>query len=316
MLPRTSIHPAQLATLVVWMFTVALLSANEARPLDLPGLHNFFDLGGGLYSGSSPGGDAGFAALARLGVKTIISVDGAKPDVEGARRHGMRCIHLPVGYDGISPARVLALAKAAQVLRGPIFVHCHHGKHRGPAAAAVICRVRNRWSVETAAAWLRQAGTSEEYAGLHRSVREFRVPGAATLAEVRADFPEVAPTPVLVDAMVAVDDCFDALKAARKNGWREPAEKSAFTPAQTAALLREHFREIARAPAARAMPADFRNSLGRAEQAGEDLRTALAKREGRDEIERAFKRASASCAECHRAHRDAGSSPASSRAAR
>ena len=29
------------------------------------------------------------------------------------------------------------LARAARTLPGPIFVHCHHGMHRGPAAAAV-----------------------------------------------------------------------------------------------------------------------------------------------------------------------------------
>src|SRR5947209_839442 len=67
--------------------------------VEAPGLHNVFRLTDKLYSGSSPDGDEGFASLQRLGVKTVISVDGARPDVERAHQFGMRYIHLPIGYD-------------------------------------------------------------------------------------------------------------------------------------------------------------------------------------------------------------------------
>src|SRR5215203_3182916 len=67
------------------------------RKLDAPGIENLYRLTEGLYSGGQPEGEAGFAALKRLGVRTIISVDGARPDVETARRFGMRYVHLPVG---------------------------------------------------------------------------------------------------------------------------------------------------------------------------------------------------------------------------
>src|SRR4051794_20430730 len=49
-----------------------------------------------LYSGSSPEGDEGFRSLCEWGVRTVISVDGAAPDVERARRFGLRYVHLPV----------------------------------------------------------------------------------------------------------------------------------------------------------------------------------------------------------------------------
>src|SRR5262245_5214765 len=74
--------------------------SGEIQPLEVPGLHNVFRVSERVYSGSSPDGDAGFAALEKLGVKTIISVDGAKPDAEAAGRHGLRYVHLPFGYDG------------------------------------------------------------------------------------------------------------------------------------------------------------------------------------------------------------------------
>ena len=50
----------------------------------------------------------------RLGVKTVISVDGAKPDVDLAKKHGMRYVHLPHGYDGVPDDRAKELAKAVR----------------------------------------------------------------------------------------------------------------------------------------------------------------------------------------------------------
>ena len=108
------------------------------RPVHAAGLHNVFRLAPGLYSGSQPEGDAGFASLRRLGVRTVISVDGSTPDGERAERFGLRYIHLPVGYDGVPRDKAVAAAKAVRELPGPTYLHCHHGKHRGPAVAACV----------------------------------------------------------------------------------------------------------------------------------------------------------------------------------
>ena len=92
-----------------------------------------------VISGGLPKGDEAFRELKSLGVQTVISVDGTKPDVKTANKYGIRYVHLPHGYDGISEARVKELAKAVRELDGPIYIHCHHGKHRSPAAASVAC---------------------------------------------------------------------------------------------------------------------------------------------------------------------------------
>src|SRR5690349_9452889 len=54
-----------------------------------------------VFSGGLPDGEAGFAELQELGIKTVISVDGAKPDVATAKKHGLRYVHMPHGYDGV-----------------------------------------------------------------------------------------------------------------------------------------------------------------------------------------------------------------------
>src|SRR5689334_12328059 len=152
----------------ILMAIAALVRASnpDFQAVEAPGLHNVFSIGTNLFSGSSPDEDAGFETLKKMGIKTLISVDGAKPDVKRAHEFGMRYIHLPHGYDGISKKTQLELAKAAQVTEGPIYIHCHHGKHRGPAAVAIICMVDRGWNATQAESWLHAAGTDTNYTGL------------------------------------------------------------------------------------------------------------------------------------------------------
>src|SRR5688500_19183961 len=69
------------------------------RALNLPELENAHVVTDKVLSGAQPEDAKAFETLARLGVKTIISVDGAAPDVETARKYGIRYVHLPIKYD-------------------------------------------------------------------------------------------------------------------------------------------------------------------------------------------------------------------------
>src|SRR5207302_312223 len=147
--------------------------------------------------------DEGFRSLRDLGVKTVISVDGAKPDLARARRYGLRYVHVPIGYDGVPEQQALRLARAVRDLPGPVYLHCHHGKHRGPAAAAVVRRcLDEKCSVGQAVQWLRQAGTDPRYTGLYAAPEKFGALSDEELGRVPAEFPEVAPVAALAELMV------------------------------------------------------------------------------------------------------------------
>src|SRR5215510_11511668 len=73
-----------------------LLPQPGGKPVDMPGLHNVIHVADRLFSGGAPEGDAGFDSLKKLGIKTILSVDGARPEVARAKQHGMRYVHLPI----------------------------------------------------------------------------------------------------------------------------------------------------------------------------------------------------------------------------
>lgn len=292
------------AALIVYSLVALTRAAEPATAVATTTLHNVFKLDDTLYSGNSPDSEEAFRELAKLGVKTIISVDGGKPNVELAHRFGMRYVHLPIGYDAVPKSRAAELVKAAMGADGPLYVHCHHGKHRGPAAAATICRARDGWTAERADEFLKQAGTAADYAGLFRDVRDFRPPTADELARLPAKFPEVAETPDVVDAMVAIDEHFDALKAAQKAGWRDVPGHPDLTPAQAATLLWEQFREMARTSDTAQRNDDYRKQLTESEQAAAALRKFLGESKTTPERDAAFQRVTKNCAACHKAHRN------------
>ena len=284
--------------------TRSVSSNAVAQPLPSTHVHNLFRATTNVFSGNSPDSDAGFAEIAKLGVKTIISVDGAKPDAGAARKHGMRYIHLPIGYDGVPSNRVAELVKAAQSVAGPIYVHCHHGKHRGPAAVAVICEATAGWTTNQAVAWLKEAGTAADYDGLYKSAMEFRLPEAAALAKI-IELPEAAKTSSLVDAMVAIDEEMERLKSAQKTGWKGIPNQPDVVPAHTATILWEHLRELARTDDTAKRPEDYRTKLAASEKAADQFRALLSDTKADTTArDNAFKSLGQTCATCHKHYRN------------
>jgi len=296
--------------LSAWLATIAVAddrtktaTNTAAVPWQIAGVHNAFKASDRIYSGSQPEGDESFAAIAKLGVKTIVSVDGGKPDVEAARKHGLRYVHLPIGYDGIPTNRIAELAKLTTELGGPFFVHCHHGLHRGPAAVAVMCEASAGWTTDRAVEWLRAAGTSLDYPGLYRAASEFKSPTAAELAAVKS-FPEVTKPSSLVEAMVAIDEHHSRLKQVQKAGWKTPPEHADISPAHEATMLWEQFQEMARTEDTAKRTADYRAKLVQAEQDANALRVILREPSGLTTTDAVFKKVSQNCVACHKQYRN------------
>jgi protein tyrosine phosphatase (PTP) superfamily phosphohydrolase (DUF442 family) len=276
-------------------------------PLELAGLHNVYRITDSLFSGSSPEGDKGLRSLKELGIKTIISVDGAKPDVDRAKKYGLRYVHLPFGYDGIPRQRVLELAKAVRDLPGPFYIHCHHGKHRGPAAAAAVhlCIDKN-CSVEQALAEMKRAGTDPHYTGLYAVPKNLVRPSPKDLDLLHADFAKV---PDLAQLMVEIDARWENLKLIRTSGWKTPSDHDDLDPPHEALQLVEHYREARRLEQIKKRPEEFRHWLGDAEENATALERVLrlGKESGNVDqsvTEDAYRKSGASCGQCHAKYRD------------
>lgn len=283
-----------------------------ARPerLEVARIENVYRLSGRLYSGGEPQGEAAFEALRNLGIRTIVTVDGARPDVETARRYGLRYVHVPIGYDGVSREEALKIVQAARTLPGPVFIHCHHGKHRGPTAAALCALAMEGWDRDQAREWMRLAGTAPEYRGLFDSIDRFREPGEVDFGTIGGDLPETVPVPALVEAMVALDECFDRVRAIRASGYRAPTDQPDLELAHEALLLEDHFREVRRLPETIDRGEGFLRLLDESSELVAEFKAVLQahgasrSRETSSRLDRLFRGIERRCKGCHAAYRD------------
>jgi protein tyrosine phosphatase (PTP) superfamily phosphohydrolase (DUF442 family) len=243
-------------------------------------LENVFQVTPRFYSGGQPEGDEAFAALAKFGVKTLVSVDGATPDVAAAKRHGLRYIHIPFGYGGIPREAELALTRAAKECEGPIYVHCHHGKHRGPAGMAIMCQAIGVATAEESHDYLVEAGTAAKYAGLYDNVANYKPPQANEMAP---ELVEVAEVPELAMQMVEIDRLFETLAKETTNR-------------RAAVELAELFRELARLD--KVNDVDYMQLANSAANAAEEVGA-------RDNAQQSYVRVlQATCNKCHEVYRD------------
>ncbi|MCA9259802.1 MAG: hypothetical protein KDA61_11410 [Planctomycetales bacterium] len=283
--------------------TLAPQRATKELPDEL--LPNAMQIAPEIFSGGQPHGDQAFAALQRAGFRTLISVDGATPDVEAASSHGLRYVHLPFGYDGIGSARRLDLAKALRDLPKPLYVHCHHGKHRSPAAAISGCRLLGLITPEQARRALAAAGTSPHYVGLFQAVANSTPLPPAEIDAHAVDFRATLPIPAMAEAMVELEHEFDRLSLLHDADWRVPAEHDDLDPAHEALLVREHFAELLRTKEAARKQPEFLVMLRHSEQTSAALEGLLrASVLDLEATRRQFQLLKADCKACHLKFRD------------
>ncbi|MCY2982548.1 MAG: hypothetical protein NTY15_02815 [Planctomycetota bacterium] len=264
-----------------------------------------------VISGGQPVGESAFRELSDLGIKTIVSVDGARPDVELAKKFGFRYVHLPHGYNGIQQERIEELAKAVRDLDGPIFIHCHHGKHRSPSAAAAACVAAGLIEPVEALPILKLAGTSENYIGLFESVGSATKLSSTCLDQLTPDFPETAKLPPMAEAMVELERTHDRMKRLSESGWKSLPGHPDLTAAHEALLLREHFTEMQRMEYATKQPQGFSKRLKESEADALLLEKVIRQWKPTSnstslpaDVAEPFRRISTNCIQCHKQYRD------------
>jgi protein tyrosine phosphatase (PTP) superfamily phosphohydrolase (DUF442 family) len=259
-----------------------------------------------VMSGGMPAGKPAFEELARLGIKTVISVDGIKPDVEGAAAAGLRYVHLPHGYDGISEERLLQLTKAVRDLPGPVYIHCHHGRHRSPAASAAVCISLGQLTPSEGIKVLEEAGTNQGFRGLIQAVENAAPISSKKLDEMQIEFIAASEVPPIVESMVAMDAIFDRLKDQQQRGWKD----SGLEAISDALMLKEHFMELHRSESEKKQEVDFLTLLEQGRTLAEQLESHLQSDRPKDSVQRVtladsvLRRLSSNCSQCHRQYRD------------
>lgn len=280
------------------------------QPDEFPGLHNVIKLSDRIVSGSEPHGAEALEKIAEMGVKTILSVDGKVPDVETAEALGMRYVHIPIQYKGITDEESSQIVKTFRELEGPFYVHCFHGKHRGPAAAALGRIAVDGVEREQAIAEMRQwCGTAEKYEGLYRTIAEVHVPTLADTEGLDFDFPAAHPFGGFRQVMVQLPRAFDNLKAFSRNDWKVDPDHPDVDPYNEAAKLLDLFVYGNELHEVAAEPEDFRGWMDDSVREARALKGALeAHRAGSaidfDAVNQAYNGVANACNACHKVYRN------------
>lgn len=282
----------------------ALPGVDLTKPVDLPGLHNVVSYTNDLLSGGWPEGEVAFQTLKAIGIKTVISVDGSLPDVEAAKKEGLRYVHLPIGYNGMDEQRIADLARAVRDLPKPIYLHCHHGKHRSASAAAAAAALLGWLTQEQALAKMKVSGTAENYTGLWDAVHAACACDPKVVDGASTAFPEVWKPSDFVETMVEIDEATDNLKLIEKAGWTTPADHPDLVPASEAGRLADHFRLVHDGDYNKAQPQDFRDRIEKDQKLISEIEEGLINRMPAADLSAKFKAVLQSCKDCHTAYRD------------
>jgi protein tyrosine phosphatase (PTP) superfamily phosphohydrolase (DUF442 family) len=266
-------------------------------------LHNVHHFGK-LISGGVPEGDPAFDELKAMGVKTIISVDGSTPDVPRASARGMRYVHIPITYAEVPEKQKLEIARAIRDLPGPVYIHCHHGKHRSPAATAAAAVALGLATPDEGVAFMKTAGTAPNYTGLYQCVAEATAVSARSLSSASNAFPAVQKPEGMVAAMVEVNLAYEHLGEIRTAGWTTPKDHPDLVPAAEAGRLADQLRFSGEDPRSRAKGDDYAAKLADAIVKASALEEGIVRGEPKDQLEGKWKLVAASCKDCHAVYRD------------
>src|SRR5258708_29195991 len=144
------------------------------------GIHRFERINEHLYRGGQPA-EAGFQALAKIGIHTIVDLREKTQKALWEKRIveslGMRFVAVPMSMHAPTDeqiARVLALFNATE--DGPVFVHCQGGRDRTGAVIACYRIAHDGWSNLKAFEEAKQHGISMFDVGLRNYILNYRKP--------------------------------------------------------------------------------------------------------------------------------------------
>ena len=131
---------------------------NWARPLQLPGLTNFYRVTTNLYRGAQPTAE-GMAQLKGMGIKTVISLRSFHSDQDEVAGTGLKSIRIETKPWHAEEEDVVRFLKAATDTNNlPVFVHCQRGADRTGLMCAMYRIVVSGWTKSEAIEEMRQGG--------------------------------------------------------------------------------------------------------------------------------------------------------------
>jgi protein tyrosine/serine phosphatase len=149
--------PALISTLAL-VIALAGQSFAKGKLAKFPNVNikNFGQMDENFYRGGRPKEEEDYAALAALGVKTIIDLTDNSRDYEqpAVERAGLRYVNIPMvdkSYPSMDQINEF-LKVVGDPATGKFFVHCAGGRHRTGVVGAIYRFNHDRWNLDQALA--------------------------------------------------------------------------------------------------------------------------------------------------------------------
>ena len=212
------------------------------------------------------------------------------------------------GVGGITEDEVMQIAKSFRELEAPFYVHCFHGRHRGPAAAAIGRVALDGLERGVAIAEMRQwCSTAAKYEGLYSTVATATIPSAEQTAAYDFDFAPARHAVGMREGMIVMTRVWDEVKLVEANGWQPDEEHPDIDPLRSATIFAQLLRACDEAERPRGAGEDFEEMMAAGLDGADRLVELLtdcrvegvAPDERLERLEAAFDVVSESCLDCH-----------------
>lgn len=120
-----------------------------AQPVVTSALKNFYQLDAKLYRSAQPD-EAGFAAIKRLGITTVLNLRDFHNDADEAAGLGLNLQRIEMEAGKITVPQLVEALRLIRAAEGPVLIHCWHGSDRTGTVAALYRMVMQGWRQEEA----------------------------------------------------------------------------------------------------------------------------------------------------------------------
>lgn len=150
----------------------------KVQAIDLEGVENLYKVSDALYRGAEPT-EEGYKNLAKLGIKTIVSLQLPSPKKELIENLGMTSKHIPINPLNMKDEYAEDfLSIVSNPKNHPVYVHCLYGSDRTGTMVALYRIYIHHWTKEAALEEMRDKkyGFREIFVNLKDYIRHVDIP--------------------------------------------------------------------------------------------------------------------------------------------
>lgn len=147
---------------------------SSERLYNLPGLSNMGRVAPGVFRGAQPDMD-GYAALKKMGIKTVIDLRTTENEKALVEAAGMRAIAMPINMsrEGLKEKVDQVVALMTDPANQPVFVHCRHGQDRTGIVVAAYRMKVDKWSLADAETEMQAFGFNDIWVNFKKFIRHY-----------------------------------------------------------------------------------------------------------------------------------------------